>query len=136
MLNAAGFSVGTAGADGRWGPATDGAVKAFQREYGLQIESICGNRMWNKLDEVTSNKPVEPPKPPPVEPPVEPTIPADLELCSPWAVDSIREVMHDGIMQGVGGGRFNPKGTITREEIAVLIVRMKRIYGLELDSED
>ena len=41
-----------------------------------------------------------------------------------------------GIVNGVGDGRFNPEGTITRQEAAVMVARASKLCGMdtELDS--
>ena len=41
-----------------------------------------------------------------------------------------------GIVNGVGDGRFNPEGTITRQEAAVMVARAAKLCGMdtELDS--
>ncbi len=35
--------------DGRYGPATENAVKAFQRLFGLAADGIVGPRTWERL---------------------------------------------------------------------------------------
>ena len=37
--------------DGKFGPATNKAVKEFQREYGLTIDGIAGKVTWSALEE-------------------------------------------------------------------------------------
>ncbi len=44
-----GYSVGSAGIDGQFGPATLTATKAFQREYSLSADGIIGPLTWGKL---------------------------------------------------------------------------------------
>lgn len=39
-LLALGYSVGSAGADGKWGPSSDKALRQFQREHGLVVDGM------------------------------------------------------------------------------------------------
>ena len=39
-----------------------------------------------------------------------------------------------GIINGVGGGKFNPNGTLTRAQIAALINRVANVLGIETDG--
>lgn len=41
-LIASGYSVGTAGIDGIFGPDTEAAVKQFQTDHGLTVDGIVG----------------------------------------------------------------------------------------------
>lgn len=55
---------------------------------------------------------------------------ADRASFSGWAAAAIAELQQAGVIEGVGGNRFNPGGTATREEaakmIAVLLQGMSR----------
>lgn len=42
FLVAHGYDVGPTGADGFWGPATESAVKKFQKDHGLVVDGIVG----------------------------------------------------------------------------------------------
>ena len=46
-LNQLGFSVGTA--DGKYGPKTQSAVRAFQQRYGLTVDGLAGPKTQQKL---------------------------------------------------------------------------------------
>lgn len=48
-LIAKGFSVGSSGADGRFGGATEDAVEAFQKKFSLGIDGIVGSKTWKEL---------------------------------------------------------------------------------------
>jgi hypothetical protein len=49
---------------------------------------------------------------------------ADIGDVSDWARDAVAFVQHHGIMSGVGGNRFDPKGTYTREQSIVTFNRL------------
>ena len=49
LLMQLGFSVGTAGADGKYGSKTETAVKAFQKKAGLKQDGKYGNQTHNAL---------------------------------------------------------------------------------------
>lgn len=40
-----------------------------------------------------------------------------------WAVDAVEFLSLNGIIQGVGGGRYNPTGQITKGDFALMLVR-------------
>jgi hypothetical protein len=49
LLIGYGFSCGSKGADGSFGPATDKALRAYQTAQGLNPDGICGPKTWGKL---------------------------------------------------------------------------------------
>ena len=44
-----GYSCGSSGVDGSYGPATEKAVKAYQKANGLEQDGITGPKTWAKL---------------------------------------------------------------------------------------
>jgi peptidoglycan hydrolase-like protein with peptidoglycan-binding domain len=54
-LEQLGFDLGDAGPDGKFGPATERALKAFQRQYGLSADGVAGRHtklLLNLLSEM------------------------------------------------------------------------------------
>lgn len=49
LLIGYGYSCGSSGTDGSFGPATENAVKAYQNYNGLGVDGICGPKTWAKL---------------------------------------------------------------------------------------
>lgn len=44
-----GYSCGSYGADGDFGPATEKAVRAYQKAHGLDVDGIVGTKTWGAL---------------------------------------------------------------------------------------
>ncbi len=49
LLTGYGYSVGTSGLDGSFGPATYNALKTYQTAHGLDPDGVCGPQTWAKL---------------------------------------------------------------------------------------
>lgn len=49
LLDLRGVTCADGGADGSFGPATENAVRAFQKKNGLTVDGICGLNTWAKL---------------------------------------------------------------------------------------
>lgn len=49
LIEAAGYSVGSAGADGIFGSGTLKGLKKYQDKKGLDADGICGTQTWTKL---------------------------------------------------------------------------------------
>ena len=45
-----GYDLGSYGADGKFGNATEKAVKAFQRDWDLSVDGVIGPKTWAMLD--------------------------------------------------------------------------------------
>ena len=50
----AGYDVGSSGADGKYGPATESAVRRYQKNNGLSVDGIAGNNTLGKLYDTNS----------------------------------------------------------------------------------
>ena len=48
-----GYDLGSWGADGKFGAATEKAVMLFQRDWGLKVDGIIGPNTWAMLDSTT-----------------------------------------------------------------------------------
>ena len=62
-----GYNIGSAGVDGDFGAGTDSAVKAFQRDNGLEVDGQVGSETINKIVEKVHEK-LNPPDPTPSGP--------------------------------------------------------------------
>ena len=49
MLSGLGYDIGPAGIDGKFGRATEAAVKAFQADHGLAVDGIIGPKTVHAL---------------------------------------------------------------------------------------
>jgi len=52
-----GYNVGKYGADGKFGAATESAVKAFQRDHNLTPDGVVGPMTWDALDKAVGPEP-------------------------------------------------------------------------------
>ena len=53
-----------------------------------------------------------------------------------WYAGYVGTASDAGIVNGVGEGKFNPNGTITRQEAATMVVRAARVLGLDTTMGD
>lgn len=51
-----------------------------------------------------------------------------------WYGPSVNAIAHLGLVEGVGGGRFDPGGTLTQEEFLTILGRTARFLNLRLDD--
>lgn len=49
LIEAAGYSVGSAGADGEFGEGTERGLGKYQDKKGLTVDGVCGAKTWEKL---------------------------------------------------------------------------------------
>ena len=48
-----------------------------------------------------------------------------------WYTQAVAWAAENGIVTGIGGGRFNPDGQITREQLAVILYRYCKSIGID-----
>ena len=53
-----------------------------------------------------------------------------------WYAGYVGTAYSYGIITGVGNGRFNPSGTITRQEAAVMVARAAKLCGMDTELEN
>ena len=58
---------------------------------------------------------------------------ADAAVISDWAVEYVNTVATIGVMNGVSGGNFDPKGAYTREQSILTVLRL---YKLTVDAPE
>lgn len=51
-----------------------------------------------------------------------------------WYGPAVNAMAYLGIVEGVGGGRFNPGGALTQEEFHTILGRVARFFNLQLDA--
>ena len=49
LIIGAGYSVGSAGADGDFGAGTERGLEKYQAKNGLTVDKVCGAKTWEKL---------------------------------------------------------------------------------------
>lgn len=57
----------------------------------------------------------------------EPVTFVDNDMISDWAVEKVSMIQQIGLMQGREDGTFDPKGFVTRAEVAVVIERLNKM---------
>ncbi|MCL2587932.1 MAG: S8 family serine peptidase [Oscillospiraceae bacterium] len=70
-----------------------------------------------------------------------PALPDDLQIFDDvppgrWYSEAVNFVAMAGIVEGVGGGRFNPSGTVTREQNVTILYRLATILGEDMTVEN
>ena len=93
----------TGDVDGSYGPKTTEAVKAFQRAVGLDPDGLAGPMTLEALRKAQLFD----------------DVPTDA-----WYADEVAEAAALGLMEGIGGGMFDPARAITRGELAAVVVRL------------
>lgn len=92
--------------DGSYGPQTTKAVKAFQAANGLESDGVAGPKTLDALRKAELFT----------------DVPSDA-----WYAAEVVEAVALGLMEGVGGGKFEPDRVITRGELAAVAVRLAKI---------
>lgn len=57
-------------------------------------------------------------------------------LQSDWFCGFVGAASKAGIVNGVGNGKFNPQGAITREQAATMLARASKTLGLSGEAKD
>lgn len=53
-----------------------------------------------------------------------------------WFAGFVGTASDYGIVSGVGGGKFDPNGTITRQEAAVMVAKAAELCGMDVNMDD
>ena len=53
-----------------------------------------------------------------------------------WYAEAVNWAAEQGIVNGVGNGKFNPTGKITREQMAAILYRYSQMAGIPAEAED
>ncbi|SDX63171.1 peptidoglycan-binding protein [Salimicrobium album] len=119
----AGYEMDGHGADSSYGPATEKAVKAFQRDQKLDVDGLVGPKTRAKLSALLLNK-AEADKPEKTEKSKEDeTVAFNDVYKNKWYADELKEAKEEGIAKGQPNGDFNPEEAVTRAEAAVFALR-------------
>ena len=51
-----------------------------------------------------------------------------------WFTEAIAWAAHEGVVGGVGGGKFDPEGNVTREQMAAILCRYAEKKGLDVSA--
>ena len=51
-----------------------------------------------------------------------------------WYTEAVLWAAENGVVNGVGNGKFDPNGTITREQIAAILCRYAELYGVDVSA--
>ncbi len=53
------------------------------------------------------------------------------DLTQDWYIPAVTWAAHNGIVSGVGNGKFDPDGSITREQLATILCRYSNMLGMD-----
>lgn len=117
--------------DGRFGPATESAVKAFQKANNLEIDGIWGKASQSKLDAILAN--LNKPKPPISQPAQKPKEEEDM-LKQAIVIGSLNDYAAAEILSMRLKAPIYPRKSISGEVAKELLVVGGDAKGLEADK--
>ena len=92
--------------------------------FVMPAKDVTVTATWRKT-ETTPVRPSEPTAPSEPESPEKPEEPAYTDVAAgSWYEDAVAYVTAQGLMTGVGNGRFNPDGAVTRAMVWTVLARM------------